>query len=181
MSNRTAWSWCSSSPKPWLSPPCLSLSEMSTISWWAARTAPSTCRVVMEGVFISKPQRPLPKHGQETEAACSARLGPECQINIAHSLPSATQIQHLISCCLRFHSCPSHPVFLFRLSVVFVKVAQHKQGTHAGETNHFFPFSSPYVSLGESVCLQSVFPGRIKTALHLTMLSFKTPGLLSWW
>lgn len=34
---------------------------------------------------------------------------------------------------------PSHPVFLFRLSVVFVKVVQHKQGTHAGETNHFFP------------------------------------------
>lgn len=36
-----------------------------------------------------------------------------CQINIAHSLPSATQIQHLISRCLRFHSCP---VILFFFS-----------------------------------------------------------------
>lgn len=43
-------------------------------------------------------------------------LGPPrtgCQINIAHSLPSATQIQHLISRCLRFRSCP---VILFFFS-----------------------------------------------------------------
>lgn len=61
---------------------------------------------------------------------------------------------------------PSYPVFLFRLSVVFVKVAQHKQGTHAGGNKSFFSlsffflFRSPlYVSLGERVCLYSVFPG----------------------
>lgn len=48
----------------------------------------------------------------------------------------------------------------------------------------FFLFSPPssssqYVSLGERVCLQSVVLGRIKTAVHPTMFSFKR--LLSQW
>lgn len=149
---------------------------MSTISWWAARTALSTCHVVMEGAFISN--RVPPERHQETgrlvrptEDRVSNKYSPltsHCNTN-----PTLDLLLFEVSLL------PSHPVFLFRLSVVFVKVVQHKQGTHAGETNHFFPvlfFSSQYVSVGERVCLQSVVLGRIKTAVHSTMFSFKRLG-----
>lgn len=139
--HRTAWSWCSSSPKPQLSPPCLSLSETSTISWWAARTAPSTCHVVMEGAFTSgrwSPGRPSPNTARKlrrlvgpTQHRVSNKYSPltsQCKANPTLDLP-----------LFEVSLLPSHPVFLFRLSVVFVKVVQHKQGTHAGETNHSFP------------------------------------------
>lgn len=138
--HRTAWSWCSSSPKLQLSPPCPSLSEMSTILWWAARTALSTCRVVMEGAYITKPRSPvsirdparkLKRLVRPTQNCVSNKYSPltsQCNTN-----PTLDLLPFVVSLL------PSHPVFLFRLSVVFVKVVQHKQGTHAGETNHFFP------------------------------------------
>lgn len=138
--HRTAWSWCSSSPKPQLSPPCLSLSEMSTISWWAARTAPSTCHVVMEGAFTSScgPQRPLTYTARKLR-----RLVRPTQDRVSNKyspLTSLCNVNPTLDLLLfEVSLLPSHPVFLFRLSVVFVKVAQHKQGTHAGETNHSFP------------------------------------------
>lgn len=139
--NRTAWNWCSSSPRLSPSPPCRSLSEMSTISWWAARTAPSTCRVVMEGGSLpdaaGKPRRLFRPSSGRLSNKCSP-LTSLCNANPTLNLP-----------LFEVSLLPSHPVFLFRLSVMFLKVVQHKQGTHAGETNHsslvpplFFSLSS---------------------------------------
>lgn len=73
---------------------------------------------------------------------------------------------------------PSHPVFLFRLSVVFVKVTQHKQGTHAGETNHFFPvpFSVCFRGLESLLALGRLDHGDLEIQSTPTMFLFKSPG-----
>lgn len=78
---------------------------------------------------------------------------------------------------------PSHPVFLFCLSVMFAKVVRYKQGTHAGGNKSFssrpFHFSSLCVSLGERVCLRLVIPGRLGQQFHPAMFSFRRIRLAS--
>lgn len=76
---------------------------------------------------------------------------------------------------------PSHPVFLFCLSVMFAKVVHYKQGTHAGGNKSFFSrpflFSSLCVSVGERVCLRLFIPGRLRQQFHPAMFSFRRISL----
>lgn len=110
-----------------------------------------------------------PKHHRGNWGSVFSPPRTERQINVTHSPPGVAQMQHSISCWLRFLQ-PSHPVFLFCLSVMFAKVIQYKQGTHAEETNRSFPvlfffFSSClWVSVDGGACLRLVIPGKIKRA-----------------
>lgn len=113
---------------------------MSTTLWWAARTALSTCHVVMEGVFIKQPQSPASIRAAARKLRRLVGPTKDCVSNKYSPLTSPCNANPTLDLLLfEVSLLPSHPVFLFRLSVVFLKVAQHKQGTHAGETNHFFP------------------------------------------
>lgn len=152
---------------------------MSTILWWAAKTAPSTCHVVMEGAFTAMVlPAPLPEHSQETEAACQGPPSTECQINIAHSLPSATQIQHLISRCLRFHSCPVI-LFFFSACQLCLQRSLNINRAHMQEKQIIFSssFFSPsllfnmFLRVREFVYSQSSWR-ELKTTPHPTMFSF---------
>lgn len=130
--HRTVWSWCSSRPKLSLSPPCRSLTETSTILWWAARTAPSTWHVVMEGGSL-----PPSTVGGETVAAFLTHLGPS--VNVAHSPPSVAQFQHSISCWLRFRSCPVILFFFSACQLCLQRSTTINRAHMRGETNHSFP------------------------------------------
>lgn len=79
----------------------------------------------------------------------------EWQRNVAHSPPSETQIQHSISCWLRFLSCPVI-LFVFSACQLCLQRSFNINRAHAGETNHsflsiLFSSSSVCVSVGESV------------------------------
>lgn len=122
--HRTVWSWCSSSPKLSLSPPCRSLTETSTILWWAARTAPSTWHVVMEG-------------GSLPSGSVLTHLGPS--VNVAHSPPSAAHFHHSISCWLRFRSCPVILFFFSACQLCLQRSFTINRAHMRGKTNHSFP------------------------------------------
>lgn len=123
-----------------------------------------------------------PKHHRENWGSVFSPPRTERQINVAHSPPGG-QIQHSISCWLRFLQ-PSHPVFLFCLSVMFAKVIQYKQGTHAGETNRSFPVPfffhlvCVFLWTGELVYTWSS-QRRLRGQFHPAMFSFKRMSLAS--
>lgn len=173
--HRTVWSWCSSSPKLSLSPPCRSLTETSTILWWAARTAPCTWHVVMEGGSL-----PPSTVGGETGSVSDP---PRSERNCCPLSSQCSTLPPLHLLLIEVSLLPSHPVFLFCLSVMFAKVVHYKQGTHAGGNKSLFSrpfhFSSLCVSVGERVCLRLVIPGRLGQQFHPAMFSFRRISLAS--
>lgn len=105
----------------------------------------------------------------------------ECEIHVAHSPPSETQIQHSISCWLRFLSCP---VILFVFSACQLCLQRSLDINRAHMRGKQIILSCPFyfllcVFLWERVCLDLVAPGRLRQQFHPAMFSFRRTGLVS--
>lgn len=103
-------------------------------------------------------------------------------MNVAHSPPGVAQIQHFISCCLRFLSCPVI-LFVFSACQLCLQRSFHINRAHM-QGKQIFP-SCPFyflllcVFLWETVCLDLVSPGRLRPQFHPAMFSFRRMSLVS--